>query len=83
MPYYIKTFFAACCVTVALATAQASAQNVDVYFIAGQSNAGNIGEINSYDVQGYNGYNAADFDEQVEAGFTPVSYTHLTLPTKA
>ena len=34
------------------------------------TNAGNLGEINSYDVQGYNGYNAADFDEQVEAGFT-------------
>jgi len=71
LPYYIKTFFAVCCVAVALTTTQASAQNVvDVYFIAGQSNAGNIGEINSYDVQGYNGYNAADFDEQVEAGFS-------------
>ena len=71
LTYYIKTFFAVCCVAVALTTTQASAQNVvDVYFIAGQSNAGNLGEINSYDVQGYNGYNAADFDEQVEAGFT-------------
>ena len=70
MTYYIKIFFAVCCVAVALPTTQASAQNVDVYFIAGQSNAGNLGEINSYDVQGYNGYNAADFNEQVEAGFT-------------
>lgn len=71
LTYYIKTFFAVCCVAVALTTTQASAQNVvDVYFIAGQSNAGNLGEINSYDVQGYNGYNAADFNEQVEAGFT-------------
>ena len=71
LTYYIKTFFAVCCVAVALTTTQASAQNVvDVYFIAGQSNAGNLGEINSYDVQGYNGYNAADFNQQVEAGFT-------------
>jgi len=70
LTYYIKIFFAVCCVAVALPTTQASAQNVDVYFIAGQSNAGNLGEINSYDVQGYNGYNAADFNEQVEAGFT-------------
>ena len=71
MTHYIKTFFAVWCVTVALAAAQASAQNVvDVYFIAGQSNAGNLGEINSYDVQGYNGYNAANFNQQVEAGFT-------------
>ena len=70
MTHYIKAFFAVWCVTAALAAAQASAQNVDVYFIAGQSNAGNLGEINSYDVQGYNGYNAADFNEQVEAGFT-------------
>ena len=67
LTYYIKIFFAVCCVAVALPTTQASAQNVDVYFIAGQSNAGNLGEINSYDVQGYNGYNAADFNEQVEA----------------
>ena len=70
LTYYIKIFFAVCCVAVALPTTQASAQNVDVYFIAGQSNAGNLGEINSYDVQGYNGYNAADVNEQVEAGFT-------------
>ena len=70
MTYFTKTLFAVGCVAVALTTTQASAQNVDVYFIAGQSNAGNLGEINSYDVQGYNGYNAADFDEQVEAGFT-------------
>ena len=71
LTYYIKIFFAVCCVAVALPTTQASAQNVvDVYFIAGQSNAGNLGEINSYDVQGYNGYNAADFNQQVEAGFT-------------
>ena len=67
----INKFLATFCVTVVLTAAQASAQNmVDVYFIAGQSNAGNLGEINSYDVQGYNGYNAADFNEQVEAGFT-------------
>ena len=71
MTHYIKAFFAVWCVTAALAAAQASAQNVvDVYFIAGQSNAGNLGEINSYDVQGYNGYNAANFNQQVEAGFT-------------
>lgn len=42
---------------------------VDVYFIAGQSNAGNFGEINSNDVQGYNGYNAADFSNQSDVGF--------------
>ena len=45
------------------------AQEVDVYFITGQSNAGNVGEMNSYDVQGYNGYNAADFDAQTPFGF--------------
>ena len=71
LPQHINKSIAGFCVAIALSTAQASAQNVvDVYFIAGQSNAGNLGEINSYDVQGYNGYNAADFNEQVEAGFT-------------
>ena len=71
MAYCINKFLAAFCVTVAFTAAQASAQNeVDVYFIAGQSNAGNIGEINSYDVQGYNGYDGAMFDAQTEAGFT-------------
>ena len=45
------------------------AQEVDVYFITGQSNAGNVGEMNSYDVQGYNGYNAAMFDAQTPFSF--------------
>ena len=54
---------------VALAVCPTIGQEVDVYFITGQSNAGNFGEINSNDVQGYNGYNAADFDQQTDAGF--------------
>ena len=71
MTLSINKFLATFCFTVVLSVSQAYAQNeVDVYFITGQSNAGNIGEINSYDVQGYNGYNAADFDNQTEAGFT-------------
>ena len=71
MTYRINRFLAIFCLTIALTAIQTSAQNaVDVYFIAGQSNAGNLGEINSYDVQGYNGYNAANFDNQTESGFT-------------
>lgn len=44
---------------------------VDVYFITGQSNAGNFGEINSYDSEGYGpgGINGNTFDNQSEAGF--------------
>lgn len=34
-----------------------NADVIDVYFIAGQSNAGNIGELNSFDATGYNGRN--------------------------
>ena len=45
------------------------AQEVDVYFITGQSNAGNVGEMNSYDVQGYNGYNGAMFNAQTPFSF--------------
>ena len=45
---------------------------VDIYFIAGQSNAGNFGEINSYDSEGYGpgGINGNTFNNQSQAGFT-------------
>lgn len=60
----------ALCISGLISSTAVSQNVVDIYFIAGQSNAGNFGEVNSYDVQGYNGYNAADFDNQTESGFT-------------
>lgn len=57
-------------VTLTLLT-EAEPTPIDVYFIIGQSNAGNFGEINSYDVEGYpaGGINGSSFDEQTDAGF--------------
>ncbi len=45
---------------------------VDIYFLTGQSNAGNFGEINSYDSEGYGpgGINGNTFNNQSNAGFT-------------
>ena len=39
--------------------ATANGQVVDVYFITGQSNGGNLSELNSFDPQGYMGLNQA------------------------
>ena len=44
---------------------------IDVYFIIGQSNAGNFGEINSHDAEGYiaGGINGNSFNNRMDAGF--------------
>ena len=58
---------------------------VDIYFIAGQSNAGNLGALNSYDAFGYDGnsptINANSFDNQSEAGFE-LTFSRIAQPRR-
>ena len=44
------------------------AEQIDVFLITGQSNGGNVGELNSYDPQGYFNFNA-DNAVRTEQGF--------------
>ena len=46
-----------------------NAEVLEVYFVTGQSNGGNLTELNSYDPQGYTGLNQADANRS-EQGFT-------------
>ena len=43
------------CIVITYASVVSAQNVVDVYFITGQSNAGNLSELNSYDVGGYDG----------------------------
>ena len=62
------------CIVITYASVVSAQNVVDVYFITGQSNAGNLSELNSYDVGGYDGnippINTNSFDNQSEQGFT-------------
>ena len=66
--------FATFCAVTTFVSALFAQNVVDVYFITGQSNAGNLAELNSYDIGGYDGnvppINANSFDNQSEQGFT-------------
>jgi hypothetical protein len=53
-------FVIPCFLLMLLASQPTSGDEIDVFLLAGQSNGGNFGELNSWDPQGYNGLNRDD-----------------------